>query len=62
MRRIATLVVGVQAFNVHVLMYVMGWGQVVSRAGRGRGGPIVYVLFMPSVSMTRDSASSKELT
>ena len=46
----------------NVYMCMMGWGRVVSRAEGGKGGPIVYVLFVPSVFMTRDCASSKELT
>ena len=60
LRWIATLVVVVQAFNMQVLMYVMGRGRVVSR-GRGEGGPEIYVLMVPTVIMTRKLASGKKL-
>ena len=60
MRRIATLVVVVQAFNMIVLMYVMGRGQVVSR-GEGEGSPET-VLMVPAVIMTRKPVSGKKLT
>ena len=60
MRRIATLVVVVQAFKMQVLMYVMGRGRVVSR-GEEEGGPELYVLMVPTVIMTRKFASGKKL-
>ena len=57
---IATLVVVVQAL-MKVLMYVMGWGQVVSRAG-GKGSPIDHVFMVPTVMMTRKFVNGKKLT
>ena len=61
MRRIATRVVVVQAFNVDVLKYVVGRGRVVSRTG-GKGSPMIHVLMVPTVIMTRKFASGTELT
>ena len=61
MRRIATLVVGVLAFKVQVLMYMMGRGRVVSRGGE-EGSPETYVLMVPAVIMTRKPVSGKKLT
>ena len=61
MRRIATLVVVVQALKMIVLMYAMGRGQVVSRGG-GEGSPETYVLMVPTVMMTRKPVSGKRLT
>ena len=61
MRRNATRVVVVQAFNIDVLMYVVGRGRVVSRTG-GEGSPMNHVLMVPTVMVTRKFASGKQLT